>query len=117
MQPSPALSAPLEGRRASRRERTLRSGIVFYGADLLQMPCTIRDISQTGARIRVPPDQPVPDDLQLLEVRAGVVHHAHVVWRDAADAGLCFLSADSLESATAPHLRIIRRVWLAVRPQ
>jgi PilZ domain-containing protein len=103
--------------RAFPRERTLRSAILFYGSNMLEVPCTIRNISEGGAGVKMPSDMPLPDAVWLLEVSSGIAHRCHVIWRRPAEVGLSFFTSENVWSATEPQLLVIRRVWLAVGPR
>ncbi len=47
--------------RGSDRRRVLKSGVVAYNNRHLTVPCAVRDISETGARLRVDAPLQVPE--------------------------------------------------------
>ena len=55
--------------------------------------CTVRDISATGARLRVEGSVSAPDTFELLIQLDGLEANCQVVWRSGADVGVKFLGA------------------------
>lgn len=102
-------------KRVAPRERTLRTGKLFFGPDLLELNCTVTDISEGGARVRLPAGQYVPNSLWLMEVRSGIVSEAVVVWRAYPMVGLKFSSSEHVDEAPGMHGRIFRRIWSTLR--
>ena len=47
------------------RARTFLKGVVYYDNRRVSIECTIRDLSDTGARIAFPALVAVPDDIEL----------------------------------------------------
>jgi hypothetical protein len=101
--------------RSSPRERTLRAGKLFYGDDLLEMNCTVTDVSEHGARVRLPPGQYIQDDVWLMEVRSGIVSKATVAWRSYPLVGLNFQTSEHVDQLGGPQGRIFQRIWSTVR--
>ena len=81
-----------DGRMAARR-RVLKSGIAASNDRRLTVNCTVRDISDTGARLRVEGSMTVPDTFELLIPLDGLEAPCQVVWRKGGDVGVKFLSA------------------------
>jgi hypothetical protein len=81
-----------DGRIAPRR-RVLKSGIAASNDRRLTVNCTVRDISDTGARLRVEGSMTVPDTFELLIPLDGLEAPCQVVWRKGGDVGVKFLSA------------------------
>jgi len=100
-------------RRAPRR-RTLLSGKAVFGEGQV-VDCTIRDLSKTGARIRLAQGDCVPTNLFLLELRSAIAYKARVSWIKAPDFGLEFINAYNLDQALPTELRHVARVWATVR--
>ena len=96
------------------RPRTYLGGKLVYG-NYFSMDCVVRDITDGGARVQVNGDQPVPDDIFLLDLRSGVAYEAHIVWRRYPMIGLTFQHRYGLAEASTPHLRILRRLWMDKR--
>jgi len=82
-------------RLAHRRRTRLRSGKVLDPCNAFLSECQIYDRSETGARIRLSGDRPVPSWIRLYEDWPERLLEAHVVWRKGREMGLCFnLSAE-----------------------
>jgi hypothetical protein len=80
----------MEEKRATRRRRVLKSGRIFYDKGLSVADCTVRDLSDEGARLRVGSNTPhIPDRFELAipyEARRRCV----VVWRSMNELGVAF---------------------------
>ena len=77
-----------EHRRATRQRVFKGAKIVFNGGASL-IDCTIRDLSETGARARVVSPIGVPDRFTLL-LADGERYACRVVWRRVAEIGITF---------------------------
>jgi hypothetical protein len=78
--------------RANPRNRSLLRGTVVYSEGRHSFPCSIRDWSDTGARITFPVGQLFPSQLFLVNTQKGTGHKAEVVWAGSTQAGLKFLA-------------------------
>jgi hypothetical protein len=95
-----------------------------FGADALTpdnlytLDCTIRDISQGGARITLGNHQPLPLELYLIVVRNCAAHQVELVWRRYPARGLKFLKTYALDAALPDELKFLQRLWveLDIRP-
>lgn len=97
------------GRRASRRQRVLFGGKIVIGPNF-SMDCTIRNLSDGGAQVRVGPEVALPHGFHLIEIRSGMAYRAEVAWRSLTAAGLKFTERLDLNRPGAPmHLR---QLWL-----
>ena len=56
------------------------------------MDCVVRDISATGARLRVPDATAVPPQFELLLKQSGEYRPAHVRWRRKGEVGVSFMA-------------------------
>ena len=83
---------PSEKRGAPRR-RVLKAGIMAYCDRHCTLPCTVRDISATGARLRSDSAVNAPDRFELIIELDGLEAECEVVWRKGDDMGVRFLSA------------------------
>ena len=72
----------------------------------------LRDVSTTGARVKLPDGQAVPDSVYLVEVRSGIAYEARVAWKRHPEIGLEFVHQHGLAEASAPHLMILKRLWI-----
>ena len=81
--------APSADARGSRRSRTLRAGRVLLN-DRSTIDCTIRDMTDTGARLRFGALVPLPEECRLLLPSDGTVVPIRVIWQNSDSAGVAF---------------------------
>lgn len=87
-----AATAHTEQRIAPRR-RVLKSGIATFNNRTAIVRCTIREMSETGAKIQADDTRLIPDRFDLVNEFDGVVAAVAVIWRRGAEIGVEFLSA------------------------
>ena len=98
-------------RRAPRR-RTLFGGKVVYGEGGQHVcDCTIRDLSETGAKIAIAKGAIIPTRVILIDRRTPIAYEAKVSWIKAPDFGLTFLKTHSLEGDVPAELAYLKRLW------
>jgi PilZ domain len=93
-----APQAANDGRIAPRR-RMLKSGKVAYADRHVTVDCLVRDMSATGARLRMEGSVSAPDTFELLIPLDGLEANCQVVWRAGADLGVKFLAAPRIVAA------------------
>jgi hypothetical protein len=77
-------------RQAQRRDLTYQVWIA-YGDEARIVPCTISNISQTGARLCLPFNGDVPDDFVLMLSMSGRVRRrCKIAWRSTLELGVRF---------------------------
>lgn len=86
-------------RRRYHRVRTLLGARIAFGNMSVTMDCIIRDLTPSGARLRLPSTLGVPAAFQLLLDRDGRHRHCTVVWRDDIDLGVVFEGHDAVVPA------------------
>jgi hypothetical protein len=88
-------SAPAQddARRSRPRRRVLKSGTIAFNDRFSALPCTVRDLSETGAHLRVEGTVNVPNTFELIIDLDGLEANCEVVWRRDKDIGVRFLSA------------------------
>ncbi len=79
-------------RRGSPRRRVLKGAIVAYNDRHITLPCTVRDLSTSGARVRVEGSVAAPDRFILMIEQDGFEADCEVVNRRANDLGVKFVS-------------------------
>jgi hypothetical protein len=106
------------------RKRTLLSGKLVY-RDRPFLPdgsftidCSIRDISEGGAKIVLDKRQLLPAEFFLIVVKYCTAHWARVVWLKYPARGLQFSKTYKLDAGLPDELKFIRELWgnLYVRP-
>ena len=81
----------MEQRRASIRLRTLLEGRVLLGSRVSPVECTVRDISETGARITFVDPVPLPPEFELQVPKRKIARQVRVVWSNEKSHGLMFV--------------------------
>jgi hypothetical protein len=99
-------------RRRARRPRALLSGKLVFGQMSYSADCSIRDLSDTGARVRVAGNPWVGGEVWLICSRSGVAYRSVVAWRRAAEFGLRFVEEVDLKQPKTGPLYALRRLWL-----
>jgi len=98
--------------RGAPRRRTLFGGKVVYGEDGQHVcDCTIRDLSETGAKIAIAKGACIPTRVYLIDRRTPIAYEAKVSWIKAPDFGLTFLNTHSLEGDVPAELAYLKRLW------
>lgn len=88
-----ALASRTDDARVAVRRRTLKAGVVAYSDRHVTVGCLVRDISATGARLRIEGSVTAPDTFELIISLDGLEADCQVVWRKATDLGVRFLGA------------------------
>ncbi|HEY0265116.1 MAG TPA: PilZ domain-containing protein [Rhizomicrobium sp.] len=91
---------PLAERRKARK-RTLLSGTVTHSQGRFSFPCTIRDVSASGARIAFARGSVLPGEIYLIDRRNNVGHRCAVAWVRDAEAGLAFRASFPMHALPA----------------
>lgn len=86
----PAPQPIAEDRRVTQRRRMHKGGVISYKGSFAGLRCTVRDISATGARIRIDDVVHVPDQFELIIEIDGLYAKSQVVWRKGHDIGVRF---------------------------
>lgn len=85
--------------RSAQRRRVLKAGLVAYNERHATLSCTVRDISATGARVRVDGSVSAPDTFDLIIQIDGLEASCEVVWRNGNEVGVRFLAAPRMVAA------------------
>jgi hypothetical protein len=83
--------APAE-RRTSPRMKVFKKGKLILPNNISVFDCTIRDISETGARLTCEQTGMLPNELQLMFHAIREVRYVRVVWRRSGELGVQFLT-------------------------
>ena len=79
-------------RRTFPRHRVLKRGKVVFNTNQSVIDCTVRDLSQGGARIACPQASALPDTFVLVFVSEREVRDVRVAWRRMSEMGVEFVS-------------------------
>ena len=80
----------MEERRKSPRRRVLKEGKIVFPDALCLMDCTIRDMSDEGAKLVVSNTLAIPHSFQLYERSSGKLYPAIIAWRQCNAIGVKF---------------------------
>ena len=109
-------SVDKEGRLAPRR-KVLKAAIAASNNRHLMVSCSVKDVSATGARLRVDNTVSIPDTFELIIPVDGLEANCEVVWRRTNEVGVKFIGAprmvgarraqiiNPMQSAQPPSLR------------
>jgi hypothetical protein len=112
-----ANTAPIADARSGARRRTLLRGRICWGPlYAISADCAIRDLSETGAQLRLPSSQALPPSFALIHILGGTAFEAALAWRKGDLAGVKFLTRHDLKVAGPRELLPLRQVWLALAP-
>jgi hypothetical protein len=100
-----------ERRSASRRRVVLR-GMLVFGDPLSSFECAIKNLSETGARVRVPAQVSPPNEVWLVDVSEGVAYEGRVSWRGLPEVGLKFSERHDLSHPKPGPVLRLRTLWL-----
>ncbi len=74
------------------RRRVLKGAVIGYNDRRSTLPCTVRDLSDTGARLRTDSAINVPDTFVLIIELDGFEAECKVVWRKSPDLAVTFVA-------------------------
>ncbi len=80
----------MEERRRNLRRRVLKEGKIVFADALCLMDCTIRDMSDGGAKLMVSNTLAIPPSFQLYEKSSGKLYPATIAWRQCNAIGITF---------------------------
>jgi PilZ domain-containing protein len=96
-------------KRTQLRKRVLLAAKISFNMTVAD--CSVRDLSEAGARLHAPSVLGLPDEVHLLIMREGLVIHARRVWAQFPAFGLKFLSAEPIDGCTRPQAAPLRKAW------
>ena len=99
-------------KRPKRRNRVLLGGIVSYDDGKRSAHCTIRDITEAGARVALRGQQ-LPPAFFLINTRDRVVYEANVIWSRGGELGVSFHRTYRLADIKDPKLSYLAQLWFA----
>lgn len=77
-------------KRGAVRKRVLKGATIAFNGRASTMSCTVKDISETGARLRVSKDVAVPSHFDLIIEMDGIEAPCTVAWRRGEEVGVTF---------------------------
>jgi two-component system cell cycle response regulator len=103
-------ASPLERRGAPRRKTRFKATIV-YGPDRTTAGCVVRDLSDSGARVRLDVADAIPTRFHLIWQAERAVLEVEAVWRSNGEMGIKFLSKHNIQGRLSSELAAICRAW------
>ncbi len=92
----------MQERRRAPRKRTFLKGTVYYNHRLSSLECTIRDFTETGARLQFAAPVSLPDQVDLDIPSRDQSLKAVVRWRKDDEAGVSFEGAEAVGPSAEP---------------
>jgi hypothetical protein len=92
----------------------LKAGIVAFNGRFSTLPCTVCDISATGARLRIDGSILAPDTFELIIELDGLEAHCEVVSRNANVVRVRFVSAPRI--GTPRRVQVVSAIVPAQKP-
>jgi hypothetical protein len=117
MDPETSADKPRVERRQSPRRRVLKGGVVAFNDRYVTLPCTVRDLSDGGARLRIEGSLTAPDTFELIIDIDGLEAACEVVSRRGNELSVRFTApprmvpprrmqvVNAITPATQPSLR------------
>jgi hypothetical protein len=84
----------MDDRRRSARSKSFLQGRILFNGGRSSIDCVIRDISESGARLKFSSALPTPDHFDLYIPNRDEHRPAYVQWRRDSDIGIAFDRAD-----------------------
>lgn len=101
--------------RVAPRQRVLIAGTIRYTGGMGAVPCVVRNLSETGAKLTLSESVALPTHFDLVIAQKNVAHRCELRWRRGEEAGVAFLdapeSADPGSPAAAaetPEIEVLR---------
>ena len=96
--------------RKERRQRVLLSGLIFVPKTHSTFDCSIRDLSETGARITVVGDALMSTRFLMINIKSQVAYDVQCVRRKGREMALKILRPISLEDTASSEALQLRRL-------
>ncbi len=80
----------MDDKRKTPRRRVLKEGKIVFADGKCLLDCTIRDMSDNGARLLIASTVGVPERFHLFQKSSGLFYGARVVWRQPGAVGVQF---------------------------
>ena len=95
------LKADSSPERRAPRERAFLAARISYSNGAMSAPCTVMQISATGAKLNIPAAMNLPDAFQIAITQKSVDCRATLVWRRGDVAGVAFQRVEAPEEQPA----------------
>jgi len=88
--------------RTAGRTRSLLRGVIIHSNGNSRTECTVRDLSETGARMEISSAITVPEFFDLFIPLKNLTHRSRIVWRNSTEIGATFEDIQRAPQAAAP---------------
>jgi hypothetical protein len=92
-QPANQSPSSMEDERSAKQQRVLKTGKIVLANGNSTIECVIRDISSSGAHLKVPTVVGIPDQFDFVELPLGKRRKVAVAWRTPKALGVRFLDS------------------------
>jgi hypothetical protein len=92
------------------RQKTLLRGYVYFGGSPTAVECVVRDISETGARLKFQNPPTVTDTLELHIPVKGQTICAKLKWNKSDEIGIAFETTPALTSPQTTNHELCDRI-------
>ncbi len=89
------------------RIRSFLRGEIVHSGGAIRIECTVRDLSNDGARMQVPRSVPLPDPFDLQVPQRHLLERCSIIWRHGDEVGVRFIqeNAASTEPVAMPSIQ------------
>lgn len=91
---------PRPDAREAKRRRILKAGVIAFNDHFMTYNCTVRELSETGARLRVDDVMGIPDHFDLVIELDAMEYTCEAVWRRQGEMGVRFVGPPRARSRT-----------------
>jgi hypothetical protein len=100
--------------RAAQRRRVLLSGLIVKTDFGGVFRCGVHDVSDGGARLKIPEGILLPAQFWLIANSAGKAYEAETIWRRYPSVGVSVSEPIDLQDPTTRNGRRLRTLWMTV---
>ena len=99
-------------RRHALRQKAALPAILVALDNGMSLDCVIKDVSETGAKLAIPPSRQIPKLFFVIDVRTRMAHRAELIWQTKEEIGVQYQSTMALTASLDRSLRFLNRLWL-----
>lgn len=92
--------------RTAGRTRSLLRGVIIHSNGNSRTECTVRDLSETGARMEISSAITVPEFFDLFIPLKNATHRSRIVWRNSTEIGATFEDVQRAPQAASPAAEV-----------
>jgi len=78
----------------------------------MSFDCVIRDVSEMGAKLAIPPDRQIPELFLVIDMRTRMAYRSKLIWQTKGEIGVEYQSTMALTANLDRSLRFLNRLWL-----